>query len=179
MGRRLPTRASRGAHHNTWRRPHQALVSRHLEPTSSWAARDLQAAKVAQVPMTSEIAGWWPKVGEEFPQFARRTARASAEVRDSAGVPSWGHAVAATWWRWAGHLARPINRDRSLPGGGMHGRRSSVRGVRRGTPATQQSARDARTMSTGRRPAATVGSRARSRGERHATERCGGASRTR
>lgn len=75
-----------------------------------WTQSELTSAKTAWVLMTRHIAGWWPQAGEEYPQYVRRTTRWAEALRESAGVPRWDAAVAATWWRWAGHLARSSQR---------------------------------------------------------------------
>lgn len=50
---------------------------------------------------TRRIAGWLPEAGEEKPQYVKRTTPRAEPLCQSAGVPHWVAAVAATWWRWA------------------------------------------------------------------------------
>lgn len=45
------------------------------------------------------------------PQHTRRTVRWAEALWEAAGVPRWDAAVASTWWRWAGHLARTSQRQ--------------------------------------------------------------------
>lgn len=131
-------------------------------PPVAVTSRDGRAsacASKAQVRMTRRRAGWWPKAGEEFP-FARRTARWSEELWETAGVPSSDAAIAVSWWRWGGHLARLAERE---PQGGLRSshlarrlvaqdhERYPLHIVRRGTTPCQQRTSISRQKAVGRR----------------------------
>lgn len=64
-----------------------------------------------QVRMTRRFARTWPKTGEDFPAFAKRTARLSDNLWAEAGVRTGCAALSIVWWRSAVHLARLTERE--------------------------------------------------------------------
>lgn len=50
--------------------------------------------------MTRRVARWYPRHEWDSPNYARRTAALARSPWDHAGIPQWGGAVTASWWRW-------------------------------------------------------------------------------
>lgn len=79
--------------------------------TRQWTAAELQQLKSMQVRIRRRLARWYPAPEEDWPSFARRCSNSSQVQWRQAGVHRWDHAVAASWWRWAGHAARLSARE--------------------------------------------------------------------
>lgn len=74
--------------------------------TRHWTVAELRGLRSVQTRMTRRLGGWWPRVGEEYPQYARRTSRWAEENWAIARIPVWDVAVVTLWWRRAGHVGR-------------------------------------------------------------------------
>lgn len=70
------------------------LGSRH------WTRNELMSVKMERACMTWRIAGLWPKAGEVYPQYVRRTTRGAEALRESTGVTRLDAAVACVVARW-------------------------------------------------------------------------------
>lgn len=70
--------------------------------TRHWIGAGLQQIKSMQARMTRRVARWNPAPDVDS-TFARRCTNWRQVQWRQAGIPWWDHAIAVSWWRWAGH----------------------------------------------------------------------------
>lgn len=76
-----------------------------------WNRAELASVRTMQLRMGRRALNLWPQPHEEFHQFLRRSARWIDNLLQAAKAPRWDVAVAASWWRYAGHIARVAKRE--------------------------------------------------------------------
>lgn len=70
-----------------------------------WNRQELQQVYSMMLQMSRRALNLWPYRDEEIKDYLRRT------VHRVAKIPRWDQALLASWWRYAGHIARLAARE--------------------------------------------------------------------